>query len=331
MSDTANPELIRAYRLIEEENLEEARTLLDSYLERNQNNPDAWWLYAHAVAEPADAQNALRNVLRLNPDYPSAKALLAESEAALAPRTNVVVPKISPQPSTQERVPDFLDQIDVDDEDDFDTFDEDEDAAVAAPSARTSAVGTSNRNRRLLFILVPILIAVIALGVIVALINNLQNRPDTTSTPVAVVSTDIPDDGNIVQQTEESSLITAETTDDVTADASTGDFSGVESFLSEFNVQSIGEEETSLGGTLVVTICNDPSRGLPNTTLNAVDVLARQSETLSFEYLGVRVVDCETGNTPLRTVGFSLADAQALASGSIESGEFRTRLQPIRE
>lgn len=325
MSDTASPELMRAYRLIEEEDLEQARTLLDSYLERNSNNPDAWWLYAHAVTDPAQAQDALRSVLRLNPNYPGAKALLAESETALSART--ALPRLTPQriePVGRDRVPDFLDQID--DDDDFDTSDDD---YVAAPisSADTRKPGGT---RRLLFILVPILIAVIVLGIVIALVNNFGNRPTVTPTSIAVIATDVPDSENPSEPTQEAVLTTAEATADVTEENIGDPSSTLGTAFAEYEVQSVNEEETSLGDTLIVAICNDLTRGLPTTTLSALDILAQESANLSNQHLAVRVLDCENGNTPLRTVGVSLEDAQDFSAGVITATEFRSRLLPLR-
>lgn len=328
MSDTTNPELMRAYHLIEEEDLEQARTLLDSYLERDKSNPDAWWLYVHAVTDPAEAQEALRNVLRLNPNYPGAQALLAETEAVLTPSTSTVVPRLKPQlvtTATGERVPDFLDQLDVDEDEEFDTFDEEE--IEEASPARTSGTRPSTGNRRLLFILAPILLAVIILGGVVALINNLGNQPSATATTAAEVPTDT--SGIEVQQTQETALATAEATADITTEVTSIPVTTLDSAFINYDIQSIQEETTSLGNTLIVTICNDPAQGLPRTALSAVDVLARESATLSTEYLAVRVVNCESGNTPLRTVGVSIEDAREFAAGTISATDFRSRLQPL--
>jgi hypothetical protein len=64
--------LSKAYRLIEAEELGAARAILQPILARDPDNVDAWWLYAHAVHDTAQAREALDNVLRLEPSYPGA-------------------------------------------------------------------------------------------------------------------------------------------------------------------------------------------------------------------------------------------------------------------
>jgi hypothetical protein len=315
MSEATNPELARAYQLIESDELEEARELLDSYLERERDNPDAWWLYAHAVTEPMEAQDALRNVLRLDPSYPGAKSLLAESEEVLTPKTSTALPRLSPRPVTVEegeRVPDFLDQLDTDDED-FDAFDEDEFSQTEPPEQQRS-----NGSRRLLFILVPILVAIIVIGVILALINTIQNRPPATPTSVAGVATD--------------ATPTAQINVDSTADVVNDGLDTIAEAMSGFTVieNGIAVEQTELGETLMVSICNDPARGLVATTLSALDQLVQQSGiTGQAAFIAVQIVDCERDNLPLRTVAVDALDAQAFSTGDISVSEFRSRLRPL--
>lgn len=76
MSSSLNNLLSQAYGFIEADQLDEAVTLLKPILADNPNNPDAWWLYAHAVENVDDARAALQTVLNLNPNYPEAQRLL---------------------------------------------------------------------------------------------------------------------------------------------------------------------------------------------------------------------------------------------------------------
>ena len=68
--------LTHVYTLIEAGKLSEARVVLEPMLEKDADNADVWWVYVHAVEDPADAQTALNNVLRLDPDYPGANKLM---------------------------------------------------------------------------------------------------------------------------------------------------------------------------------------------------------------------------------------------------------------
>ncbi|MFN8377256.1 MAG: hypothetical protein U0452_01165 [Anaerolineae bacterium] len=76
MSDSNSAVLQRAYELVESGQSEEARSLVESVLEAEQSNPDAWWIYAHAVDDPVKARQALNEVLALDPEYPGANELV---------------------------------------------------------------------------------------------------------------------------------------------------------------------------------------------------------------------------------------------------------------
>jgi hypothetical protein len=88
MADETRNQLKQAYAYIQQERLDEAITILRRILRDNSDNADAWWLMANAVSEPADAAEALSNVLRLRPDHAEAREaynqLIAEYPA-LAP------------------------------------------------------------------------------------------------------------------------------------------------------------------------------------------------------------------------------------------------------
>ncbi|HYO89740.1 MAG TPA: hypothetical protein VER79_13915 [Candidatus Limnocylindrales bacterium] len=75
MSDSNSVVLQRAYELVEAGQADEARSLVESVLESEQANPDAWWIYAHAVEDPMRARQALDQVLALDPQYPGAADL----------------------------------------------------------------------------------------------------------------------------------------------------------------------------------------------------------------------------------------------------------------
>lgn len=81
MSDSNSAVLQRAFELVEAGQAEEARSLVESVLEAEQSNPDAWWIYAHAVEDPVKARQALNEVLALDPDYPGANELAGVLDA----------------------------------------------------------------------------------------------------------------------------------------------------------------------------------------------------------------------------------------------------------
>lgn len=77
MSDSNSAVLQRAFELVEAGQAEEARNLVESVLESEQSNPDAWWIYAHAIDDPVKARQALNEVLALDPEYPGVNELVS--------------------------------------------------------------------------------------------------------------------------------------------------------------------------------------------------------------------------------------------------------------
>ena len=78
MSESTQAILQRAYELIEDNELEQARALLTPLLETDVDNPSLWWVYAHALRERSLGQMALERVLALDPEYPGAAELQAD-------------------------------------------------------------------------------------------------------------------------------------------------------------------------------------------------------------------------------------------------------------
>ncbi|MCC7450784.1 MAG: tetratricopeptide repeat protein [Anaerolineae bacterium] len=76
MTDATRSQLQQAYRLIQQEELDQAIAILKPIVASQPNNADAWWLMANAVSEPEEARAALQNVLRLNPSNTQARELL---------------------------------------------------------------------------------------------------------------------------------------------------------------------------------------------------------------------------------------------------------------
>ncbi|MBC7870067.1 MAG: hypothetical protein H7Y09_04450 [Chitinophagaceae bacterium] len=75
MSNVTNQDLSKAFDLIEQDRLSEARSMLEPLLASNRDNADVWWIYAYAVDDPVKAHEALDNVLRIDPAYPGATDL----------------------------------------------------------------------------------------------------------------------------------------------------------------------------------------------------------------------------------------------------------------
>ena len=80
MNHELDQTLSQAYELIEADKLDEARNLLKPLLDIHTDDPDLWWLYAHAVTDKTTAKHALRQVLRIDPAYQSAAVLIQKLE-----------------------------------------------------------------------------------------------------------------------------------------------------------------------------------------------------------------------------------------------------------
>ena len=76
MTDASEYRLEQAYELIQGGKPDDAIAILQSILQVDDTNADAWWLVANAVDEPEEARAALRKVLEYQPDHPQARRLL---------------------------------------------------------------------------------------------------------------------------------------------------------------------------------------------------------------------------------------------------------------
>lgn len=120
MSNVTSQDLSKAFELIEQDRLAEARAFIEPLLADNQDNPDLWWIYSHAVEDEAAAQNALQQVLRIAPDYQGASTLydeLLEVTGAM-PSVTTAVSTSTPKRLSRGKLDSF-------DDFDLDTFEED--------------------------------------------------------------------------------------------------------------------------------------------------------------------------------------------------------------
>jgi hypothetical protein len=76
MTDASEYRLEQAYELIRSGQPDEAIAILQSILQLDDSNVDAWWLVANAVTEPEEARGALKKVLEYQPDHAQAQDLM---------------------------------------------------------------------------------------------------------------------------------------------------------------------------------------------------------------------------------------------------------------
>jgi hypothetical protein len=179
MSDAAQI-FNEAYQLIEQGDLASARQLLDDVRAENENNPDFWWLYAHAVDDEATGRDALNRVRQLNPDYPGLDNLLPQPDTASRPIRPLRPP--TTLPDLPRKTPAF--------DDDFGGFDDDFEV-YEKPVA--------NSRRNLYLAAAGIVVAVIVIAAL--LLFMLPRGDETTSTPTAILvlpTTEVPVEASAV-------------------------------------------------------------------------------------------------------------------------------------
>ncbi len=329
--------LQQAYTRIQNEDLAGARDLLDDYLITHPNDADAWWLYAHAVDDPLEAQNALRTVLRLRPDYPGARDLLGESEQLLtldpslyretsSPTTETPV---VPGPVRTEQVPTRIDPT----------------------------IDSRSRAQRPVFLVAALIVAALLIGAAVILtsqtrqpeitptgtvpaatVPQIAGQPTGTEDPV-IAGTQVIDTTSETSSTEDIGIV-PESTGEATAIAETitetqdGQYAALYTALGDFTVveNSASTEDLAIGQTILVSVCNDAAQGLQGTTINVLKAIASSSASFSelgSEFIGGRIVDCQRENLVLRTLALPLESGAAYASGELTDSQLLSQLVPI--
>ncbi len=182
MSDSNSDALKRAYELVEAGQPEEARSILDALLVTDPRNPDAWWIYAYAVDDPAEAQRALKTVLQLDPDYPEAAELLQslqEQYPQLAEAETAAALAEGNAPPLPTELPDVPDEqvLDLDEEPEFLPP-----PATAIPEPPNMRVKREKRSN------LPIWIALVA-AIALILVILLLLRPGESSVTTAGLAT----------------------------------------------------------------------------------------------------------------------------------------------
>jgi hypothetical protein len=334
MSGEPNTTLQRAFELIEGEAYDEAKVLINSYLTTHPYDADAWWLLSHATDDPEEAASALKNVLRLNPDYPRAAELAGELESqatTAAPNRNV-----------------DADALFLEEEDDF------EDLSPAAPVGVTPEAKSGGRRN-----LTWLLIAAAAILVIVAVFILTNRQPaeipgsatevaqatqqavegmTETVEATAASAVEDPTPEPAVEETPAEPEATAAPAVDETpvpGGEATSVIEGLanepaDAFYSALAglgvVEGSGEVvETSKGRTLTFDVCTAASvTGLREAALEALTTMAGMSNSVqdSVDAVGVRLVNCAAENAVLRYVVVDLASAVDFSSGALSQTSF---------
>lgn len=338
-SDETQSALSRAFELVEAGQYDDARAILDPILAANPNNADAWWVYAHAVTTPEDGRMALENVIRIDPRYPGAAELL-EQARELSPNAAKVT-SVPPPPGT----------IPEESQPEFDFLEPDLDDVQATSRARpvqpiAEQPTSPKRSTALPIVLIAVIAAVIVIGLLV--LPNLTTLPTSpTATTIPVVSA--PTEASLViEETEEptESSATASDTEEVaptlratitptgegaTTEAAISNYPAVSEALTAYPLAQAGiaEVQTTLGNTLLASVCSAPGREMRMLLPQVMNALAAQTESLpeTVQAIGVSLVNCDT-NTPMLTVAAEVVSAQSFAQGDLSASEFAATWEP---
>lgn len=345
MNTSKGDALTQAYELIEADKLPDAKAILKPILETDKDNADAWWLYAHVVTDSETARLALNNVLRLDNDYPEAAELLKTLEQQ-SPSDKVSDSHKEPSflPSVPATVPDLPES--GSDLGDFDLPDDLEGENSRPPIYRRPVF---------LFAIIAILLIFAVIVVVLrpfagpspsptqtvdqaptlpapTLSNTVETLPAATlsntieTLPTATVSNTVQ---SVPTTQSEASLVPVATTEATANDS----FGAVTAALGAFKIadNGINITDTSKGSTLLVSVCTTAGREMRALLPQVMDALAKANTSYGNQVAaaGVHMMDCDTG-ADLLTIGMSVSDAAAYASGSLTEQEFQSRWKPIQ-
>lgn len=323
-SDETQSPLARAYDLVEAGQYDEARAVLDAVLAEDEENADAWWIYAHAVTDVEMGRQALENVLRIDPNYPGAAELLEQADEMSEPTPK---PDITPlSPTSMPEAPDILPE---------DEFPEPEPVSPQPAQRRTAkkAPAPPPAPRRSPFpVIAVVAIIVIALVLLILLLQTGNPPPAATPTAVSALATGTDALAEAVtEQPTEVMPTDVPTAEQATAEVAEIDFASIETALAEFPIaeSGVGVVDTSLGATLMVSACTTPGRAMRTLLPQVMNALAGQSPSLGADIaaIGARMLDC-TENTALVTVATDLASAQNYAQGNLSDSDFAAMWKP---
>lgn len=366
MNDATSRALEQAFEHIEAGRPDDAVPLLEPLVADDPDNLDAWWMLVHAFSDPQDARRALSNVLRLDPDYPGAAALMEtlnekypaprvrQIEAVSAPETMPEAPQALPEPPPS--APSVREQVK---------------AAQPPPAARRSGLPIPLLAVAAVIIVFAILLILLTsggggdadsqnaaqtqtAGALVAvsvtetpsiIVVDASPTPETlievTDEPIVVETAEATDEPIVIETAEATvepeATTEVEATAEATVEAGGGsggdDFAGVLGALSRYTLPDDPVEvvDTSLGSTLLASVCSAPGREARTRVEEVLTLAARESAGLpeSIDAVGARMVNCDDGSTIL-ALGVDRATAIGFAQRSVSARDFSAAWRPVR-
>lgn len=303
MAEQQMESLDRAFALIEQDEIEEARGILRNLIDTEPDNPDVWWLYAHAVEDVGEAQTALRNVSRLNPEYPGLHELQQELAqiTGVSPEATIGQQKLSDLDVFED---DFeLDALALDDE--LPAPREVDDGHL--PDLTEIEDNPRGRFRRIL-VMVAIILVLAVVGTLILLSGGDNEETPSSATAVPSVESSVTEETTIpaLDATSANAMVDLLTDELILANSSTQDVL------------------TELGQTEVASICTEVGEGLRNDLARAFELLASGFDALSQDKdaFALQMIDCSNGDT-INTIGVPATSLVQFANGTLSSEEFQ--------
>ncbi|MYD09559.1 MAG: hypothetical protein F4X02_05880 [Chloroflexi bacterium] len=365
MADSTNVVLQRAYELIEDDELEQAQSLLAPLLETDDKNPALWWVYSHAVRDKSIGQLALDRVLELDPSYPGANELKDDLLELQSRDPEFVEPDVDDGLLAQEAGGSPLDEWD-------DVQAEIEDAG--APSGGRPAV-----------VILAVVLFIIAAGIalvasgavdISEILSGILPSPEAeiivvsgpTSAPTEAESdasdstpraspettasaedepsaapTQAPNGEATAAQDEAAATLapTAEATADPERSPKPVDASNplaafvaaVAESIRDFEVdrRASSLHDTPLGRTLVIQTCAVPGREFNARLSQIIHAMVDLTDDIpeGTDAVAAGLLNCAENSASLRVIGVSVEIIQQYLEEEIDSKEFQRAWQPL--
>ena len=363
MSDSTNAILQHAYELIENDDLEQAQTILTPLLETDDDNPALWWVYSHALRDRAIGQLALDRVLELDPSFPGAGELKADVLEVESRDPDLVELELHTSGGAQ-----TASGIDIDDWEDLQPVLETESDStggrrgfvilavillIVVSSAALVISGTVDISELLSGILPspePAIIVVsapteaVAATEVNAVAIATQAEPDATQEPTSIPTaedeveataqaTEVETKEAIAQPSPEATPTTEATP---SLDEPTNPLSAfvrdVADNISEFEIsRASAVHNTLLGNTLVIQFCAVPGREFNarlNHVMNAMVGLV-DGIPEDIEAVAAGLLNCDDEEASLRIIGVPVNVMQEYADEEIDAKDFQRAWQPL--
>lgn len=336
MSDSTDAILQAAFDLIEKGELEQAQIALAPLLETENDNPDLWWIYAHAAVDSQSGLQALDRVLQLDPDYPGARELREQADLA----------RSGAAPTTASAQADDDEPGDIDDWEDLQP-----DVERTAQNRRIGRSLTLAVAAVLVIIVglllvlsdevdIAFLTALIAPSpppqiTVISVSTETADSPTAAPTEDAAITPTEIDESPTVAPTETESPTLAPTETEIPAAApETAAFITLVSDAManvEIDETASGFRITALGNTLVFHVCAVPGPQFQTRLGSVMNAVASLDASVpeNAEAIAVSLLNCADEDATPRAVGVERDMIQSYANEEIDARDFQRSWQAL--